>query len=160
MINVYIALGSNIEPKDTYLDQAIQQLDDHEQIEVHQQSSKYRTKPVGYTEQDLFLNMVVLIKTSLSPEALLTYTQSIENTLGRERHIRFGPRTIDLDILLFGDKEIQSEMLTVPHPRMTERAFVLIPLNEINDSIAINNTSLQTHIEQLDKEDLEGIEKI
>ncbi|WP_188207341.1 2-amino-4-hydroxy-6-hydroxymethyldihydropteridine diphosphokinase [Alkalibacillus aidingensis] len=158
MVNpVYLALGSNIHPKKTYLQNAIDELTHHHDIDVTNQSSIYQTKPVGYTEQDLFLNMVVELKTNLNPYELLDVCQSIEQKLGREREIRFGPRTIDLDILLFDDQQLQSEQLTIPHPRMTERAFVLIPLNEVSNDIYITNQPIQAYIDKLSEDELEGV---
>jgi 2-amino-4-hydroxy-6-hydroxymethyldihydropteridine diphosphokinase len=99
-------------------------------------SSVYETAPVGYTDQADFLNLVVKIEMDISAHELLEVCQKIEQGLGRERTIRWGPRTADLDILLYNNDNIAVEKLTVPHPRMQERAFVLIPLLEIEPSIA------------------------
>lgn len=137
MTQAYIALGSNIEPRQTYLSEAIHLLDEHNAITVDQRSSIYQTKPVGYTDQADFLNMVSGITTSLSAFMLLDVCQSIEQELGRRRGIRFGPRTIDLDLIWYNDEIIETERLTVPHPRMSERAFVLIPLAEIAPDLPI-----------------------
>ncbi len=155
----YIALGSNIEPRVEYLQRALRMLKDHEHISIEMQSSIYETKPVGYQDQGLFLNMVAKIQTSLSPFDLLSFCQSVENTLGRKRIIRFGPRTVDLDILLYNQKRVDTENLTVPHPRMQERAFVLIPLSEIDETITFNNLSVADHIKQLSDEDCRGVTK-
>lgn len=129
---VYLSLGSNIGDRAEYLHKAVQLLDSHEEIIVQNISSIYETKPVGYTDQDYFLNIVLRISTSLSPHILLAYTQHIENQLGRMRKIHWGPRTIDLDILLYNNENIEAESLVIPHPRMNERAFVLAPLYEIH----------------------------
>ena len=94
-------------------------------------SSVYETDPVGYTEQASFLNIVVEIKSHLSAEEILFICLETEQTLGRIREFRWGPRCIDLDILLYNDENIVSEKLTVPHPRMHERGFVLVPLMEL-----------------------------
>lgn len=94
-------------------------------------SSIYETAPVGYENQDDFLNMAVKITTSLRPEELLSLTQKIEQELGRTREVRWGPRTADLDILLYNRENIETEQLVVPHPRMYERLFVLVPMSEI-----------------------------
>lgn len=131
MNQVYIGLGTNIEPRESYLKKAIHQLFQHDAINITKQSSIYETEPVGFTEQSHFLNMVLEINTSLTPLALLDVCQGIESHLGRERVIRFGPRTIDLDILLYNNENMKTERLTIPHPRMHERGFVLIPLAEI-----------------------------
>ncbi|MCY7783544.1 MULTISPECIES: 2-amino-4-hydroxy-6-hydroxymethyldihydropteridine diphosphokinase [unclassified Bacillus (in: firmicutes)] len=127
----YIALGSNIGDRETYLRQAVALLHQHDAVMVTQVSSIYETDPVGYEDQDEFLNMAVEIKTSLNPFELLELTQHIENELGRTREVRWGPRTADLDILLFNRENIETEQLIVPHPRMYERMFVLAPLAEI-----------------------------
>ncbi|HEY2803503.1 MAG TPA: 2-amino-4-hydroxy-6-hydroxymethyldihydropteridine diphosphokinase, partial [Actinomycetota bacterium] len=99
----------------------------------------YETSPVGGPEQDDFLNAVVGISTELEPHALLEALQGIENELGRVRAERFGPRTIDLDLLLYGGEEIDDPELTVPHPRMHERAFVVVPLTELGAGDVIPN---------------------
>ncbi|PXW88436.1 2-amino-4-hydroxy-6-hydroxymethyldihydropteridine diphosphokinase [Streptohalobacillus salinus] len=130
-MEAYIALGSNIEPRVDYLAEAIKQLEADPQVKVIARSSIYETEPVGYTEQSKFLNQVIQIETDYMPEALLETTQAVEQMLGRKRAIRWGPRTIDLDILLFEEIVIDTEQLTVPHPRLQERAFVLVPLSEL-----------------------------
>ncbi|WP_242145725.1 MULTISPECIES: 2-amino-4-hydroxy-6-hydroxymethyldihydropteridine diphosphokinase [unclassified Bacillus cereus group] len=135
---VYIALGSNMGDRYTYLTQAINLLDKNSNIQVEDVSSVYETDPVGYTDQNRFLNLVIKISTNLLPQELLTVTQKIEIELGRKREIRWGPRTIDLDILLYNQDNIEAENLIVPHPRMFERAFVIVPLLEINQDIEQN----------------------
>ncbi|MFC0296574.1 2-amino-4-hydroxy-6-hydroxymethyldihydropteridine diphosphokinase [Geobacillus jurassicus] len=137
----YIALGSNLGDRVSYLRDAIRVLHHHEGISVTSSSSIYETDPVGYVNQGKFLNMVIEVATSLSPFALLDATQQIEQRFGRKREIRWGPRTLDLDILLYNHENIETEQLTIPHPRMAERAFVLIPLLEVNSHVAIPNLS-------------------
>nr|WGD98204.1 2-amino-4-hydroxy-6-hydroxymethyldihydropteridine diphosphokinase [Bacillus safensis] len=127
----YIALGSNIGKKETYLKEAVKKLHEHPEVQVELISSIYETAPVGYENQDDFLNMVVKVITSLRPEELLSLTQKIEQELGRTREVRWGPRTADLDILLYNRENIETEQLVVPHPRMYERLFVLVPMSEI-----------------------------
>ena len=127
----YIALGSNIGQREEYLKKAVALLHQHPYVTVTDVSSIYETDPVGYTDQDLFLNMAAKVRTSLSPFELLDLTQSIENELGRTREIRWGPRTADLDILLYNRENTDTEQRTVPHPRMPERMVVLVPLLEI-----------------------------
>jgi 2-amino-4-hydroxy-6-hydroxymethyldihydropteridine diphosphokinase len=153
----YIALGSNIGNRLYYLREAVKALDSHEQISVIATSSIYETEPVGYINQDKFLNMVIKITTVLSPLALLEVTQKIEQRFGRKREIRWGPRTLDLDILLYNHENIETEQLIIPHPRMTERAFVMIPLLELNHNIYIPNVSqcLEDLIDRLP--DREGV---
>ncbi|MCQ9301911.1 2-amino-4-hydroxy-6-hydroxymethyldihydropteridine diphosphokinase [Staphylococcus hyicus] len=131
MIDVYLGLGSNIGDCEQQLQSAVERLDQVTGIHVQHMSSMYETKPVGYVEQPDFLNVCLHIKTTLSPEALLHQCLRIEKELHRVREVRWGPRTIDIDVLLYGDEIIESEQLIVPHPRMTARAFVMIPLNEI-----------------------------
>lgn len=127
----YIALGSNIDDRFTYLTNAIIELNRHEKIKVVNVSSVYETDPVGYTEQSPFLNMVVSVMTTLTPQELLAECLRIELVLGRKREIKWGPRTVDLDILLYNQENMETDTLIIPHPRMHERAFVLIPLLEI-----------------------------
>lgn len=127
----YIALGSNIGKKETYLKEAVKKLHEHPDVQVELISSIYETTPVGYENQDDFLNMAVKISTSLRPNELLALTQKIEQELGRTREVRWGPRTADLDILLYNRENIETEQLVVPHPRMYERLFVLVPMSEI-----------------------------
>ncbi|WP_226677511.1 2-amino-4-hydroxy-6-hydroxymethyldihydropteridine diphosphokinase [Rossellomorea aquimaris] len=131
MNTAYISLGSNMGDRESYLEKAINILGSHGKIEVTKRSSMYETDPVGFTEQDQFLNMVIEIRTSLSPETLLHQCLQVEIDLGREREFKWGPRIIDLDILLYNHLMVESEDLLIPHPRMQERAFVLIPLLEV-----------------------------
>lgn len=159
MNKAYIALGTNIEPRQQHLEKAIKLLVQKENIELISLSSIYETAPVGYTDQAHFLNMVLEIETSLSPEKLLDVCQAIETQLGRERTIRFGPRTIDLDILLYNDENRTSERLTIPHPRMGERGFVLIPLKEIAPNLIFPVTGkpiteLVNDLPEQDKKDI------
>lgn len=127
----YIALGTNLGDREATLMQAITALQEHPAIEVLRCSNLYETDPVGYLDQPCFVNMALAMRTSLDPEALLTVMLDIELRLGRERTIRFGPRTVDLDLLWAGGKEMNTPLLTLPHPRMMERAFVLVPLSDI-----------------------------
>ncbi|WP_217588294.1 2-amino-4-hydroxy-6-hydroxymethyldihydropteridine diphosphokinase [Lentibacillus saliphilus] len=137
MTGIFIALGTNIEPRYEHLQEALRLLDHHNDISVEARSPIYETEPVGYTDQAHFLNMVVRIETSLEPLELLTACQGIEQQLGRKRSIRFGPRTIDLDIIMYQDAIIQTDVLTVPHPRMHERAFVLVPLKQLAPDVSV-----------------------
>ncbi|MFP4915055.1 2-amino-4-hydroxy-6-hydroxymethyldihydropteridine diphosphokinase [Staphylococcus coagulans] len=131
MVDAYLGLGSNIGDRENQLKEAIRLLRENEAIEIIEISPIYETKPVGYTEQPDFLNLCLHIKTELSAQALLKVALNTEAELHRVRKIRWGPRTIDIDILLYGDEVIEETDLIVPHPRMTERAFVMIPLNDI-----------------------------
>lgn len=133
----FIAIGSNIGDRIEYLGNAVKQVNQHEKIKVVNASSIYETDPVGYTDQDPFLNMVIQVKTDLGPYKLLDALLLIEEKLGRKREIKWGPRTLDLDILLYNQENIKSEKLIVPHPRMQERAFVMVPLLEIDSYIKL-----------------------
>lgn len=131
MNNVYLSIGTNIGDREQNLKHAIKMLQGTKDITVKAISSIYETAPVGYINQPSFLNIAVFIQTALSAYETLEVCQSIENELGRVREIRWGPRIIDLDILLFNNENIEVENLMIPHPRMYERAFVLVPLHEI-----------------------------
>ena len=129
----YIALGSNIEPRAATLMAALRLLDENEGISMGRISQFIGTEAVGPPDQGEYLNGAARVATSLDPEALLAALGEVEAELGRDRskEQRWGPRTCDLDLLLFDDAVIETERLTVPHPRMHERAFVLGPLAEI-----------------------------
>ncbi|WP_409252502.1 2-amino-4-hydroxy-6-hydroxymethyldihydropteridine diphosphokinase [Bacillus sp. SCS-153A] len=131
----YLSLGSNVGDREHYLKDAIRTLNEHHEIEVTRVSSIYETDPVGFTEQGKFLNLVLEIRTSLKAETLLRQCLQVEKDLGREREFRWGPRIIDLDILLYNEENIETEELIVPHPRMHERSFVLVPLTELSQTI-------------------------
>ncbi|TMN22349.1 2-amino-4-hydroxy-6-hydroxymethyldihydropteridine diphosphokinase [Lentibacillus cibarius] len=159
MNRVYLASGSNIEPRENYLKSALNLLENDSRLTVTKTSSIYQTAPVGYTEQDDFLNMVMEIETSLTPIALLDLCQHIEKQLNRKRGIRFGPRTLDLDILVYNQENRQTERLTLPHPRMHERAFVLIPLSEIASDLTLppKGKRISEYIEALPESDIKGV---
>lgn len=125
----YIGLGSNLGDKKANCRKAIEIL--AESCRVVRTSALYCTEPIGNTDQDDFVNAVVEIETGLSPEALLDQCRSIEEELGRVRTVRWGPRTIDVDILLVGSVMIETPELTIPHPLLHTRRFVLVPLCEI-----------------------------
>ncbi|HEY8364612.1 MAG TPA: 2-amino-4-hydroxy-6-hydroxymethyldihydropteridine diphosphokinase [Haloplasmataceae bacterium] len=159
MSKVYLSLGSNIGDKFAYINQAIELLNKHQEVDVVRQSSYYETSPVGYLDQDNFINVALEVNTSLEPYALLSLCQEIEKKLKRERTIRFGPRTIDIDILLYDNVVMNDEKLTIPHPRMTERAFVLVPLSELNSNLNINGYGILYLLEKV-KNNNESIKKI
>lgn len=129
----YIALGSNVGDRAGLLRAALRLLDEHPAIEVRRVSAVYETAPVGFTDQPAFLNMAAALGTSLDPLQLLRAMLDMESKLGRTRDIRWGPRTIDLDLLLYEEVVLEEEELTLPHPRMMERAFVLVPLADVLD---------------------------
>lgn len=130
--SVYLSIGSNIGDKKKNLNAAIDLLGRHKEIEVVRVSSFYKTEPQNYKAQDWFLNAVLIIKTSMEPEDLLTIFKQLEKTMDKDgKAFRFGPRIIDLDIIYYDDLIIKTETLEIPHPRMHERCFVLVPLCDI-----------------------------
>lgn len=125
----YLGLGSNLGEREQSLLEALSLLS--AKVSIEDVSSVYLTEPVGYKEQPLFLNLVCRISTDLTPEELLLVAKDIENRMGRVRSFANAPRTIDIDVLFYDNRIVESQNLTVPHPRLHERAFVLIPLREI-----------------------------
>jgi 2-amino-4-hydroxy-6-hydroxymethyldihydropteridine diphosphokinase len=125
----YIGIGSNVGDREAHCRKAIELL--AEAGRVVGISSLYRTEPVGYQEQEDFINAVAAVETELQPAGLLQLCHSIEDRLGRTRGLRWGPRTADLDILLYGSQVVNQRGLAIPHPRMALRKFVLTPLVEI-----------------------------
>jgi 2-amino-4-hydroxy-6-hydroxymethyldihydropteridine diphosphokinase len=130
MRRAYLGLGSNLGDRRANIEKALQQLNENG-IEVQRVSSLYRTEPVGYTEQPWFVNGVAEVLTDLMPLQLVRRCQIIERALGRRPGPRNGPRPIDLDILLYENAVVQSAEVTIPHSRLAERRFVLVPLSEI-----------------------------
>ena len=131
MLEAYVALGANLGDRDESLRGALSKLAAEPGITLHAISPVYETAPVGYTDQPSFLNMVVRVGTECHPLDLLGRLLEIEREMGRVRDIRWGPRNIDLDLLLVGETSMDTPELTLPHPRMGERAFVLVPLREV-----------------------------
>lgn len=127
----YIGLGSNMGDKESYLKEAINKICEEKNVQLKKQSSFIITKPWGYLEQEDFLNGVIEIETILEAEELMDLLLKIELELNRKREIKWGPRTIDLDILMYDEVVSSNEKVILPHPRMHEREFVLKPLNEI-----------------------------
>ncbi|WJY26707.1 2-amino-4-hydroxy-6-hydroxymethyldihydropteridine diphosphokinase [Sporosarcina trichiuri] len=131
MNTAYLSIGTNMGDREANLARAVDLLRAADGVGPAVVSSIYETAPVGLTEQADFLNVAVRVETSLSAGELLEVCQRIEQELGRVRTVRWGPRTADLDILLYNEERMDTETLTIPHPRMHERAFVLIPLAEL-----------------------------
>lgn len=125
-----MALGANLGDREASLREALKRLAAEPGMETRAISPVYETAPVGYTDQPSFLNMVVRLSTGLSPVEVLRRLLAIEREMGRVRDIRWGPRNIDLDLLLVGETSMDTPELTLPHPRMGERAFVLVPLQD------------------------------
>lgn len=131
MVRVFLGLGSNIGERVANLDEAIARLDAHKNISVIKRSSIIETEPYGNVDQDKFMNMCVEIETDLTPVTLLETVLKVEQDMGRTRIIDWGPRNIDIDILLYEDLEINLVDLDIPHAEMHKRLFVLEPLAEI-----------------------------
>ena len=150
----YLSLGSNIGDRLEYLSQAVRLLNELETISVVNVSSVYETAAWGLVNQPDFYNIVLEITTNLSPKRLLTECQKIEQTLDRTRAIHWGPRTIDIDILLYEKVELNDESLTIPHKYLLKRPFVTIPLAEIAPDIEVKKTKISTiakHHSQLEE---------
>lgn len=145
----YLGLGTNMGDRMNYLAQACELINNHENICIVKKSKIYETKAWGYTEQADFLNICVEIETDLDEYELLSVCQEVEQKLNRKRIIRWGPRTIDVDILFFNDKISNDEKLLLPHPRIQDRAFVLIPLMDLNSKLLINNKTIDIHLNSL-----------
>jgi len=128
---VFLGLGSNLGDRRKNIDSALELIDGTFRTSVKKVSSLYETEPVGYTDQPDFLNAVALVETERKPEEFMSDLLEVEHEMGRIRNVRWGPRVIDIDILMFDDLEMDTPGLTLPHPRMAERAFVLAPLAEI-----------------------------
>lgn len=133
----HVALGGNLDNPSARMDRVLAELDRLPQTHLLRASSLYRTAPVGYADQPDFINAVAVLETSLSPQALMHELLEIENRHGRVRTVKDGPRTLDLDLLLYGDRTLDFSHLQLPHPRMHQRAFVLAPLVEANPDCVI-----------------------
>ena len=156
MTLAYIAVGSNLADPVAQAKSAIEVLKQHPDLNVVAVSSLYSSTPMGPQDQPDYINAVIAVETELSPLALLDCTQSIEQEHGRVRKAeRWGPRTLDLDIVLYGDLEHHCERLTVPHYGMKVREFVLYPLAEIAPELVLpDHTPLKTLLEQVDRNGL------
>lgn len=156
----YLGFGSNIGNRIEVIREALSQLKKHPKVHLIKSSSFYETAPWGEVNQEKFINLCVKIKTDLSPKELLDFCLSVEKKLGRKRLIKWGARTIDIDILLYGDKELHEDSLTIPHPYMLERAFVLIPLHQLSPNLICNGRPITQWIQDQPSEALLGIKKI
>jgi 2-amino-4-hydroxy-6-hydroxymethyldihydropteridine diphosphokinase len=137
MIESFVGIGSNVGDRAQFVRNAVEQLNAAEGVEITATSSLYETSPIGGPPQRSYINMVIRLRTSLDHRQLLELCQSVEQRLGREASdIRWGPRVVDLDILAFDNTKISEPDLEIPHPRMTGRRFVLIPLLEIDPEVA------------------------
>ncbi|SHH83497.1 2-amino-4-hydroxy-6-hydroxymethyldihydropteridinediphosphokinase [Caloranaerobacter azorensis DSM 13643] len=156
MAKVYLGVGTNLGDRLNNLNEAIRLIKNFRNTEVIKISKIYETEPWGYTLQDKFLNLCMEIETDLDPFELLEECQKVERILKRKRYFRWGPRTIDVDILIYDDVSINDDKLTIPHPRIQERAFVLVPLKDLNENIVIKGKTIS---EWIDIVGLEGIKE-
>ena len=157
MTRVYLSLGRNIGDREAYLSAAVEALRQLEQTRVTAVSSLYETAAWGKTDQDDFLNICCELNTSLSPQVFLQACQTIERDLDRVRHEHWGPRTIDIDILIYGNEKQKTEELTLPHPYMTERAFVLVPLAEIAPNLLLDGKDLVFYLGKLEAQEVRKV---
>ncbi|HWJ04128.1 MAG TPA: 2-amino-4-hydroxy-6-hydroxymethyldihydropteridine diphosphokinase [Verrucomicrobiae bacterium] len=146
-IKAYISIGTNQGARVENMMQAVAEISCFARLTGV--SSLYCTAPLGYLAQEDFLNAIIEIETSLEPLDLLAKLQAIENKMGRKRTIRWGPRIIDLDIILYGGEEISTAQLQVPHPRAGERAFVLVPLAELNPRALVGEAPVKDLIQRI-----------
>ena len=151
MTTAYLGLGSNVGVRESNLRQALKFLSGHGDA-VQEISPVYETNPVGYADQPAFLNCVCRFETELKPKDLLSTVKGIEGLVGRAPTFQNGPREIDIDILFYGDVVVESKVLTIPHVRIAERAFVLVPLADIAPEI-VHAGSGQTVAELLNSVD-------
>jgi 2-amino-4-hydroxy-6-hydroxymethyldihydropteridine diphosphokinase len=159
MAEALLALGGNVGDVRETLDRAVAQLCDGTDVVLDANSSDYRTPPWGVEDQPPFINRCIVVTTRLAPRALLERAQAVERALGRDRpnERRWGPRMIDIDILAYDDQTLDGPGLTLPHPRLFERAFVLVPLAEIAPGRVIAGTRVK---DALMRVDISGIEKL
>ena len=157
MATVYLGLGSNMGDRKEKITQALDLMS--QQIDLKEMSSIYETEPEGFTQQPLFLNAVCRVSTDLDPENLLDFIKRIEYKLGRRPSFPNAPRPIDIDILLYNDSIISSQKLTIPHPRLGQRAFVLVPLAEIAPELIIPGSEIPLSKLVKDLDDISGVNK-
>lgn len=159
MAEVLLGLGGNVGDVRATLDEAVALFADGKDVVLLARSSDYRTPPWGVADQPPFINLAVAVETGLSPRALLERALNVERALDRDRsrEQRWGPRTIDIDLLVYDDLQVDEPGLTLPHPRLFERAFVLVPLSEIMPDRLIAGRKLKDALAQLDAS---GIEKL
>lgn len=136
-MRAYLSLGSNQGDRAAHLNEALARLEGSGHVRVTRRSSLYETAPIGMTAQPWFLNLVAEVDTALDPVELLDLALAVERQLGRIRTQRWGPRTVDIDILLYDGQEVNTKVLVIPHPEMTRRRFVLEPLVEIAPDAAL-----------------------
>ncbi|MET0279018.1 MAG: 2-amino-4-hydroxy-6-hydroxymethyldihydropteridine diphosphokinase [Pseudorhodoplanes sp.] len=159
MARAFIALGGNVGNARITLARAIERFCDGERVRLLARSSDYKTPPWGVTDQPPFINSCIEVETALSPHELLTRAHEVERAFGRDRKVerRWGPRSLDIDILTYDDLALNEPDLTLPHPRLFERAFVLVPLTEIAPDGLVGGHSLKQSLAKLDAS---GVERL
>lgn len=145
-VTAYIGLGSNLDEPQRQIDSAIAAIAQLAQTQLIRSAPRYQSTAIGPGPQADYINTVIAVETSLSPMALLGRLQTIEQLHKRERSVRWGPRTLDLDILLYGDTIVQLPTLTVPHPRLKERSFVVYPLHDIAPGLILPDGTVVAHL--------------
>ena len=149
-----LGLGSNVGDKAGNIEAAIRLLTEASEIRLVARSKLYRTAPWGVTDQDWFANACIKVRTTLSPRQLLDACQHVEKEMGRVRQRHWGPRNIDVDILTYSDLELREPDLVIPHPRIAERAFVLVPLRDVAPETTIGGVSIGEALAKLDSSDV------
>ncbi len=159
MADVALSLGSNIGDRADNVAEAVRRLASEPGVTIKAVSPLYRTKPVGPVAQDDFVNGAVRLETTLAPETLMRRCLAIEAGMGRDRAnaLRWGPRIIDIDMILYDDLVLHTDVLTLPHPRFRERAFVLVPMADIAPERVVEGRTLSEWLEGLDRA---GVERV
>lgn len=149
----FLSIGSNLGDRKFYLDGAVDKMESSTFMDVLNVSPYYETEPVGIKEQPRFLNAVVEVETDLSPQEVLSFIKETEQEFDRVRKERWGPRTLDIDILLYDDSEIEDKDLVIPHPYLEDRAFVLVPLESIAPDLKLpSGKHVNTVVQELEEE--------
>jgi 2-amino-4-hydroxy-6-hydroxymethyldihydropteridine diphosphokinase len=159
MVEALLGLGGNLGEVRTTLARAVETLCDGEAVRLRARSSDYLTPPWGVEAQPPFVNLCIAVETSLPPRALLERAFAVERAFGRDRsrEQRWGPRTLDIDLLTYGDRAIDEPGLTLPHPRLKDRAFVLAPLAEIRPNLVVEGVAIRAALARVD---VSGIERL
>jgi len=160
MVEAFLGLGGNVGNARKTIDEAIMLLCGKSGIRLLARSFAYRTAPWGVEDQPAFINVCIAVETSLTPYRVLAQAQAVENALGRDRgrERRWGPRSIDIDLLAYDDLKLQTPELTLPHPRLFERAFMLVPLAEIAPERMIGGVRVRDALARLDRSGVERLE--
>ncbi|BAS28951.1 2-amino-4-hydroxy-6-hydroxymethyldihydropteridine pyrophosphokinase [Limnochorda pilosa] len=155
-MTAFLGLGSNLGDRKRWLEEALRKLAGLPSTQAVRTSSVYETEPWGGVPQPQYLNVVVEVRTGLSPEELLDGALAVERALGRVRAVRWGPRTIDVDLLWMDGQERSTDRLILPHPRLVERAFVLVPLAELEPDLIVHGRSVGAWLSRLPEDARDG----